>query len=228
MIKRWIEENILIPLEEIINKTDSLRETVSVQIKYLSDSKDLIVEEKDREIANLKIQLAKLEENNRTLQKQIEGFCDVEKKISKIDDYFIESINTVIDSSQQKANKWIQDKNKTLNDLCEVLSKQNDFLKNKNDVLSEICDGLARDGNAIKDTLTDKENECAELIECINTLCNGAYNADFVEFFALKTYRGWKYLCCDGISTIDFDDIDGIEVCWKSGEKVKVIYNKKG
>ena len=57
----------------------------------------------------------------------------------------------------------------------------------------------------------------------ISALAEGIYNQEHIEFFALKTYRGWKYICVNGQKITDFNNVNTINISWnKNDTRLKV------
>ena len=186
-----------------------LRENIFKPLGEISDKAEQLQEaitEMNEEISNLKSQLKRYESENIYLNEKLRQFEDTSQRI-------ITSINCIADDLQKRANQDVENR-------CKMLESHNVALK-------ELYEASKKSRELFLEMLSSKNSEVEELVNCLNTLCNGAYNTNFIEFFALKTYRGWKYICHDGESTVDFDNITGVEVCWKQNGKVTVDYEYK-
>lgn len=108
----------------------------------------------------------------------------------------------------------------------EDLRKANEDMRKANESLREavgtiLCqkekdDDLLGD---LKSYLKTQGHNMNELTACFDAVLGGMFDHDFIEFVALKTYRGWKYIYHDGEVYGNFDDIDKITMTTTDGGK---------
>lgn len=216
---KWVEDNFVKPLGDIMYGIEYLQEMFEKSIDELYRVNAITTTDlynKEKEIADLKVQIAELEQENCSLYDQLYEYTENNEKCTKLDSYAKKSIDDIASIAKDAIES------------CAVYNEDFYGLRSSiNDLQNEMHTSIEKSTNSVTESLQERNEDYQELIECLHSICNGAYNADIVEFFALKTYRGWKYICHDGVSTTDFDDIKGVEVCWKQDGRVRVIYECK-
>lgn len=59
-------------------------------------------------------------------------------------------------------------------------------------------------------------------------VCQGLYDHEHIEFAAVKTYRGWQYLCYNGRQITNFDDIEDMRIDYTKGENLNMDISFNG
>lgn len=120
----------------------------------------------------------------------------------------------------EKHNKEIEDLNKQYKDLFDTANKEyaENIEKYKDIAAKEI-----ENSKSSVETSKALAGIIASQQSSISALAEGIYNQEHIEFFALKTYRGWKYICVNGQKITDFNNVNIINVSWnKNDSRLKV------
>lgn len=84
--------------------------------------------------------------------------------------------------------------------------------------LKDIADKEMQNTKSATDTSKAIAGIVASQQSSIAALAEGIYNQEHIEFFALKTYRGWKYICVNGQKITDFDNVNNINIVWNKND----------
>ena len=161
----------------------------------------------------------------------------------------IEWLNSQVDELQEKLDKAEKELSlwKEQADITEkTIQKYKEILEEIEIEKKEILDAKEKEHQDISDKIdaydkllrSEIENS-KSLVETnkvltsiivtqqssISALAEGIYNQEHIEFFALKTYRGWKYICCDGVKYTDFTNAKNVSINWNQGGRVELNIN---
>lgn len=114
----------------------------------------------------------------------------------------------------------------------EILKKQKELLTKQVEQLQtslKLIEPIMKSQNDAIDSLENQRNilqdDVTELRQCFSAVLRGMYDREEIEFAALKTYRGWKYIYSNGVTTEDFSNTNNVEISWNNGESVKLSMN---
>lgn len=125
-------------------------------------------------------------------------------------------------------------------ECLEKIDKCNEEIKKLNEQYKHLLDGATeycKEVEKYKDIATKEIENSKSTVETskalagiiasqqssISALAEGIYNQEHIEFFALKTYRGWKYICVNGQQITDFNNMNVINISWnKNDTRLKV------
>ena len=141
----------------------------------------------------------------------------------------IEIRNQISDSHQKTIQEYkdlIKELKSQNAELTENLNqKQQDHVA-KFDAYKNLLEIEINTNRSVVDTNKALTSIIVTQQSSISALAEGIYNQEHIEFFALKTYRGWKYICCDGEKFTDFIDVGEVNINWKLGERVHLNISK--
>ena len=132
---------------------------------------------------------------------------------SDIDDGIqeIEKLYTEITNIGKIYTEGIKESNKKYDTLVHTYEVELDRLKDITDKEIQNTKSAADTSKAIAGIIASQQSSIAALAE-------GIYNQEHIEFFALKTYRGWKYICVNGQKITDFDNVNNINIVWNKND----------
>ncbi len=95
-------------------------------------------------------------------------------------------------------------------------------LQAENSALRARLADQSREIDRLAETIKDRDELLSGLNASFAMVTQGLYDQDNIEFAAIKTYRGWKYLIHNGMQTTNFDNVKSISIYWDKGEYVTV------
>lgn len=144
-----------------------------------------------KEIEKLKVENSSLEERNKSLP-------ELEKQLSK----------------QKEVNEqYVRD--------YHALASQNKVLKDAYDNTKKQLDASISNFDKLIDDTTEKDKTISSLRAVVNSIANEHFDKKYIEFAALKTYRGWEYLYHDG-KFVDIENVRSANMFWDRDNRVEV------
>lgn len=166
------------------------------------------------------------------LNKEIDS---LEDELDKVDEELkmykglIEIRNQISDSHQKTIQEYkdlIKELKSQNAELSESLNQAQQDQAAKIDAFKNLLEIEINSSRSVVDTNKALTSIIVTQQSSISALAEGIYNQEHIEFFALKTYRGWKYICCDGEKFTDFTDVGEVNINWKLGERVHLNISK--
>lgn len=150
---------------------------------------------------------------------------EIVRKVDDAKDLIIKHYNHINDIVEQILNKVGEIYN-IVGDTLHYSKSIYDSFGELVDIIKQLLEKLktSNDINIIElnDKIKELEAENKELVASICSLANGAYNSPGIEFFALKTYRGWRYICHNGNALQDIENAKGVFISWREGDYIDV------
>lgn len=188
-------------------------------IRYVRDCLDNKLSAKDYNIQDCINRINKLQlENNELMAKAEEYKSDADKHYEDIG-----TISGLQDVIKEYENKLVDydysiRKIEILTEEAQQLQKSLDLAKSLVETTNERIKASTRQNDALQTDLT-------ELRKCFSAVLRGMYDREEIEFAALKTYRGWKFIYNNGQTTEDFSNVTKVSVDWYDGEKLSLSVN---
>ena len=208
--------------DKIENKITSIQSN----IKSIEDILELIKRKVNDDLASKEGRLNGYVENYLKVEKENEKLKSEVSAYKADADKHYEDVGTI--SGLQDA---IEDYKSQLSDY-ESLKKQNETLTKQIEHLQatiKILDPLVKSQDEtigfLKEQKNTSEANLTELRNCFSAVLRGMYDREEIEFAALKTYRGWKFIYSNGVTTEDFSNTNSVEISWNNGEFVKLSIN---
>ena len=185
-------------------------------IKRIEDKANSDVAIQEGKLSYYQNQCEKLENENGKLVSENERYKAEAENTKDI----IRGLNTTIEDCKQKLSDYnnVKRQNELLIEQNQQLQKSLDLAKSLIDATNERIKASTRQNDALQADLT-------ELRKCFSAVLRGMYDREEIEFAALKTYRGWKFVYNNGQMTEDFNNIGEVSCSWYDGEKLNLSMN---
>jgi len=206
------KERIEREIESISDDVNSVIEG----IKRIEDKANSDVATQEGRLSYYQNQCEKLENENGKLVRENERY---KAEVENTED-IIRGLNTTIEDCKEKVNDYNNTKrqNELLIEQNEQLQKSLDLAKSLVEATNERIKASTRQNDALQADLT-------ELRKCFSAVLRGMYDREEIEYAALKTYRGWKFVYNNGQMTEDFSNIGEVSCSWYDGEKLNLSMN---
>ena len=197
---------------ELCNETQS-------DMRHVRNCIDNELSGKNYNIQDCIDRINKLQLENNELRAKVEEYrSDADKHyedigtISGLQDVIKEYENKLVDYDYSKRKIEI------LTEETQQLQKSLDLAKSLVESTNERIKASTRQNDALQADLT-------ELRKCFSAVLRGMYDREEIEYAALKTYRGWKFVYNNGQMTEDFSNIGEVSCSWYDGEKLNLSMN---
>lgn len=200
---------------EIGSMSDDI-DSVIEGIKRIEDKANGDVAIQEGRLSYYQNQCEKLENENGKLVSENERY----KAEAENTENIIRGLNTTIEDCKEKLSDYnnVKRQNELLIEQNQQLQKSLDLAKSLVEVTNERIKASTRQNDALQADLT-------ELRKCFSAVLRGMYDREEIEFAALKTYRGWKFVYNNGQITEDFSNIGQVSCSWYDGEKLNLSMN---
>ena len=200
---------------EISSISDDVNSVVE-GIKWIKDKATGDVAIQEGKLSYYQNQCEKLENENGKLIRENERY---KAEVENTED-IIHGLNTTIEDCKEKVNDYNNTKrqNELLIEQNQQLQKSLDLAKSLLEATNERIKASTRQNDALQADLT-------ELRKCFSAVLRGMYDREEIEYAALKTYRGWKFVYNNGQMTEDFSNIGEVSCSWYDGEKLNLSMN---
>ena len=175
---------------------DNIREAIHESFKERYDEYDNAWRNDKQSIGYYKEKVSELNQQNQDLE---EGWLETREEKNKVKEEAEE-----LKAENEKLKAELAEKDRKLSQAITLWSNLNDRVN----------------GNELE--LKSKQGIIDGLTSCLQAIAEGTYNQAHVELFALKTYRGWEYICCNGDKYLDLSYADEVNISWKKDERVKL------
>lgn len=185
-------------------------------IKWIKDKATGDVAIQEGKLSYYQNQCEKLENENGKLVSENERY---KAEVENTED-IIHGLKTIIDDYKKQLNDYNNTKrqNELLIEQNQQLQKSLDLAKSLVEATNERIKASTRQSDALQADLT-------ELRKCFSAVLRGMYDREEIEYAALKTYRGWKFIYNNGQTTEDFSNITEVTADWNEGDKLRLSMN---
>jgi len=188
-------------------------------IREIKDSLNIKLSAKEHFIQDCINRMNKLQLENDELRTKADKYKeDADKHYEDIGT--ITGLQDVIKEYECKLTdyNYLKRQNETLTEQTQQLQKSLDLAKSLIDNTNERIKTVTRQNESLQADLTELRN-------CFSAVLRGMYDREEIEYAALKTYRGWKFIYNNGQMTEDFSNIGEVSCSWYDGEKLDLSMN---
>ncbi len=185
-------------------------------IKRIEDKANGDVATQEGRLSYYQNQCEKLENENGKLVSENDRYkAEVENT-----ENIIRGLNTTVEDCKEKLSDYnnVKRQNELLIEQNQQLQKSLDLAKSLIEATNERIKASTRQNDALQADLT-------ELRKCFSAVLRGMYDREEIEYAALKTYRGWKFIYNNGQTTEDFSNITEVTADWNEGDKLSLNMN---
>lgn len=202
--------------ERIEREIGSMSDDIDSVIELIKDKATSDVAMQEGKLSYYQNQCEKLENENGKLVSENERYKAEVENTKNI----IHGLNTTIEDCKEKLSDYnnVKRQNELLIEQNQQLQKSLDLAKSLIEATNERIKASTRQNDALQADLT-------ELRKCFSAVLRGMYDREEIEFAALKTYRGWKFVYNNGQMTEDFSNIGEVSCSWYDGEKLNLSMN---
>ena len=176
-------------------------------------------------IDSLKEQIQKLENQIEDYKEDLKRLSDDNQKIDEMLKEKESEITTLLVDNRKAIEDYNNLSKKYAYEKGEIHKQYEDLLNTTNQKynseIEKYKDIAAKEIENSKSSIETSKALAGVIMSqqsSIAALAEGIYNQEHIEFFALKTYRGWKYICVNGDKYTDFENINSVGITWNKEE----------